>query len=115
VIEVDEGVDGPEPFTHRLASDDLPWAFEEHCQQLKRLFLQLELDAVAAKLSRLEIGLEGPESNSRRRRRALVHRRRAVYRRSPAASKQFSGDGKRRPVNELAVHPRSIARPPPVH
>ena len=64
VIEIDEGVGGPEPLAHRLAGDHLARALEEHHQQLKRLLLQLQPDALAPKLPRLEIDFEGPEPDT---------------------------------------------------
>jgi hypothetical protein len=40
VFEIDEGIAGPQPRTQFLPRDDLPWAFQQHRQNLEWLFLE---------------------------------------------------------------------------
>lgn len=58
VIEIDERVGGPEPITQFFASDDLAGIFKQHCQNLYRLLLNLDLDAFFTKFSRAQIQLK---------------------------------------------------------
>ena len=114
MVEVDEGVSRPEPFAHRIASDHLTRALEEHREQLKRLFLQLEPDAVAPELPRLEIDFEGAEPHTRRDRRPIGHRCPGVYRRPPATSKEFTcaaNNDRSAFTGSPTLHPQT----PPVH
>ena len=108
VVEVDEGVGRPEPFAHRLAGDDLARAFQEHRQQLKRLVLQLQSDAVPAKLT-------APRDRPRRSRTAHETRRASVR-------PSVTGSLQMRARHVKAVHPRqqpvpaqSISCSPPLH
>src|SRR5438128_1696656 len=43
VLEVDEGVGGPEPVLQLFAGDHLAWPFKEYRQHFKRLAVELDL------------------------------------------------------------------------
>jgi hypothetical protein len=73
MVEIDEGVGGPEPLAHRLAGDDLARALEEHHQQLKRLLLQLQPDPLR-RSSPDSRSTSKSEPDTRRLWRAFGHR-----------------------------------------
>src|SRR3982751_2661187 len=51
MVEIDIGVRWPEPVAQLLPRDDLPRPFQKFGQHLKRLLLQLDLEAAAAQFS----------------------------------------------------------------
>ena len=61
VVEVDEGVCGPEPGAKLLAQDDFARMLEERLQHLEWLVLQPHSPSVLAYLSSLDIHLKGGE------------------------------------------------------
>src|ERR1700730_614138 len=63
VIEVDEGIGGPEPGSEFLAGNDLAGPLQEHGQERKGLFLKLDFVAILAELGGAQIGLEQAETN----------------------------------------------------
>jgi hypothetical protein len=48
VVELDEGIGGPERLMQLFPGDNLPRVSQEHSQHAKRLFLKLDLPAVFA-------------------------------------------------------------------
>src|SRR5437588_11386131 len=67
---------GPELFAQLLARDNFTGMLEQRRQYLKRLFLELDLDAVPAELARTEIALEFSEAKSGNRVGMAFHRAR---------------------------------------
>src|SRR5262249_32560993 len=61
VVEVYEGVGGPERLAHFFAGDDFAWPRQQSRQYLEGLLLQLDLDPVFPQFPRGEIGLEDSE------------------------------------------------------
>ena len=64
MLEVDERAVGPQPAPELVAGQHFSRPLEQHRQQLERLVLQPEAHAVLPQLSRAEIELESPESES---------------------------------------------------
>jgi hypothetical protein len=61
VIEIHEGVSGPQFLAHLLASDQVTAALQQEDEHLKRLFLEPKLRAVLAKLSGRVVELKHSE------------------------------------------------------
>ena len=64
VVEVDEGIRRPKRLLEFLSCDHVAHVLEQHRQDLKRLLLELDLQALLAKLARSKIDLESPEADS---------------------------------------------------
>src|SRR5438552_2270054 len=64
MIEVDEGVRGPEPFLKILASNNFAGIQHKHREDLKRLFLKPDALAVLAQFAGPEVHLENPEAEA---------------------------------------------------
>ena len=62
VVEVDEGVGGPELLLQLFARDDVSGMIEEQSEHLEGLALQAQLDATLAQFSRAEVELEDSET-----------------------------------------------------
>ncbi len=58
MVEIDEGVGGPEFLAQIIASDHVASALQEQGEHLERLILQAELGAVLAQLAGGEVELE---------------------------------------------------------
>jgi hypothetical protein len=58
VVKVDEGVDRPEPSPQFLSMDNFSGSLQQHCQELERLVLELDLAAIPAKFRCGQVGLE---------------------------------------------------------
>ena len=63
VIEIDDGVVGLEALLQFLARDEFARALQQHRQNFEGLFLELDLRAVAAQLSRATIHFVDSEPN----------------------------------------------------
>src|SRR5579863_4403702 len=63
VIEIDEGIGGPEFLADFFAGDDVAWALEEQGQDLKGLVLQAELRPVLAQLAGGQVKFEDAEAD----------------------------------------------------
>src|SRR5437762_1952195 len=61
IIEINVGVPRPQPLLNIFPGDDLTRAFNKHAENLKRLLLQLESDAVLSKFSRPCVQLKDTE------------------------------------------------------
>ncbi|MGC2196463.1 MAG: hypothetical protein WA628_17450 [Terriglobales bacterium] len=64
MIEVDEGVRGPELAAQFLSSDQFSRSFEQRPQNLQGLFLELYLLSSLAQFPGVEIDLECTETNN---------------------------------------------------
>jgi hypothetical protein len=62
VVEIHEGVRGPEFFLKFLACYDVALALKQHHQDFKRLFLKPDSQAMFPQLARLEIEFEDSKS-----------------------------------------------------
>jgi len=65
VLEFDERILGPEPLLELLPGDHLPRMLDECEQDLERLLVKFDSDALLAQLSRPGIHLERAETNRR--------------------------------------------------
>ena len=63
VFEFDERILGPEPLLKLISGDHFAGMLEESEQELERLLVELNADALLAQLSRLRIHLERAEAN----------------------------------------------------
>jgi hypothetical protein len=75
VIEVDEGVGGPEALLDLFAGDDFSGSFEEQGEDLEGLSLEAELDAALPQFARAEIEFENSETGDAAVRRERHGRR----------------------------------------
>ncbi|HWI69760.1 MAG TPA: hypothetical protein VNS88_15530, partial [Nitrospiraceae bacterium] len=66
MVEIDIGVGRPKVVAQFLPRDDLARAFKQLGEYLKRLLLQLDLDAIAAKLSGAQVELKHAKTAGRR-------------------------------------------------
>jgi hypothetical protein len=64
VIEIDERVGGPEFFLQFFARYDFAAVFEKNRQELKRLLLKPDLQAVLAQFSSKKIHFEDPKAKT---------------------------------------------------
>ena len=64
MVEVDEGLGSPQPVPKLFPSDDLTRPFEQHRENLKRLFRKSELHAVLSQLAGSNIDLEYAETEA---------------------------------------------------
>ena len=62
VVEIDEAV-WPKTLLQLLARDDRAWLFQQNGKYFERLTAELELEAVFAQFSGIEVKLEGREAN----------------------------------------------------
>ena len=62
MVEIHEGVRGPEFFLKFLACYDVAVALKQHHQDFKRLFLKPDSQAMFPQLARLEIEFENSKS-----------------------------------------------------
>ena len=62
VVEVDEGVGGPELLLQLFAGDDFSGALEQQGEDLERLALQAELDSALAQFACAEVEFEDSEA-----------------------------------------------------
>jgi hypothetical protein len=62
-IEVHEGVCGPELALQLFSGNDLTGVFQQQRQDLKRLVLKLDLQAVLAQLARAQVRLKRAEAD----------------------------------------------------
>src|SRR5258708_9601395 len=58
VVEVNEGVGGPELVAQFFSGNDDAWTFEEECQKRKRLGLQADTRSLLAKFSGFQVGFK---------------------------------------------------------
>src|SRR5579884_3405628 len=65
VVEIDEGIGGPEAVAEVFAGDDIARALEQDNQYLERLFLELDFAAIAKEFARADIGFEDSEAIAR--------------------------------------------------
>ncbi len=65
VLEIDEGVFGPQAFLELLAGDDEAGVFKEDGENLEGTILELEADAGFAEFAGEQIGLVGAETDER--------------------------------------------------
>jgi hypothetical protein len=63
VIEIDEGVGGPEASAQIVSRDDLSRPFQQLSEHLERLILQLDLVSLPAQFSRTQIEFEYSEAS----------------------------------------------------
>jgi len=63
MLEVDERVIGPQAPAKFVASDDCAWLFEQGFQDLERLCLNFDSDAILPYVAAFQIDREGPEAN----------------------------------------------------
>lgn len=64
MVEVDEGVAGPELASDLVAGEDLSGAGEEEDERLEGLRVELDADAGAAEFAGGGVGLEGAETEA---------------------------------------------------
>src|SRR5258708_18642215 len=64
MVEVHEGIGGPQFLAQIFAGHHFSMALQKHGQYLKRLFLQAELDAVLAEFASRKIKLEDSEAHN---------------------------------------------------
>ncbi len=62
MIEIDEGVGGPDCFAQLIARDHLTGIPQQGSENLKRLFLKSDASAVFAQLSRGQINFKNAKS-----------------------------------------------------
>jgi len=62
VIKVNEGVGWPEGLSKFFAGHEFAGAAQQNCQNLKRLFLKLDLHAALAQFEFAQISLKGTEA-----------------------------------------------------
>ena len=55
IIEVDKGVVGPQFLLQLLPRDTLTWVFQQHRQDLKRLFLEFDLHSILTQFARSQV------------------------------------------------------------
>jgi hypothetical protein len=72
-VEIDEGVCRPKSVAEFFASNYLAGTLDKHAQDLKRLFLQLQLDSVPSQLTSTNIYLEVSETRNTRELRLYSH------------------------------------------
>jgi hypothetical protein len=63
VIKVNEGVAGPQASLQFLTSDHFPAVFQKDGEDLTRLFLELDANAVLAQFSGTEVELVNAEAH----------------------------------------------------
>jgi len=63
VVEVNEGVGGPDALLQFFTRDHLTWTFQQDLQNLQWLFLQLDPYTPLAQFSGIRVNLEGTEAN----------------------------------------------------
>jgi uncharacterized protein (DUF1786 family) len=73
VVEIDEGIGGPELLAHLLARNHIAGTLEKQGQHLQRLILKAKLGAVFAQLARGEIKLEEAKAHDSARPIAWEH------------------------------------------
>ena len=73
VVEINERVGGPEALANLLAGDQLAGLLQQDFENLDRLALQLQPDAILTELSALRVELEGAETENRVSRRRAWH------------------------------------------
>jgi hypothetical protein len=61
MIEIDEGVGRPNPLPQLFLGHYLAGVFDEDCENLERLFLQLDPDSPLAQFAGLEVQFKNPE------------------------------------------------------
>ena len=61
MVEIHKSVARPELFLELFAGHQLAASFDKQLQNLKRLFAELQLQAVLVQLTRKQIQLEGPK------------------------------------------------------
>src|SRR6266446_4195607 len=65
MVKIDKGVGGPDSLLQFFAGDDLTRLFQQDLQNLKRLFLELELDPFLTQFSGPKVYFEDTEANPR--------------------------------------------------
>ncbi len=73
MIEVNEGVAGPEAMLKLLASDHLPAVFQKDGENLGRLLLELDANAMLAQLTGPQVELIRAEAQRDRRESRIIH------------------------------------------
>ena len=66
MIKIHEGVRRPEPAAEGFAGNHLPGMFQEHQENLERLFLELDFDALLAQLTSCGVRFEAAEAGDLR-------------------------------------------------
>jgi hypothetical protein len=74
VIEVNEGVAGPEAMLKLLARDHLSAVFEKDGENLARLLLELDANAMLAELTGPHVEVVRAEAQRGRRESGMIHR-----------------------------------------
>jgi hypothetical protein len=74
MVEINEGVALPQPVAKFFAANDLAGMLQQHSQDLARLVLQLDLDALFSQLGRAQVQLKNAKPNKRMRRTSFVNR-----------------------------------------
>ena len=84
VVEIHESVCGPQLFLKLLADYDLAGVLKQHRQNLKRLFLKANSQAVLAQFAGAKVQLENPKAEPRAEVKVFLHKevnaqRKGVY------------------------------------
>jgi hypothetical protein len=109
VLEINEGVGGPQTILQFFSSEQFPGLFKQQCENLKGPAGQTHLPTVFAELARTEVNVVGVEAEPTLKRKLVAHGRSCeaeVYSACGWNSRKRSAKRyKYRNVSVLAVYP----------